>query len=169
MKEQPFRETQRFPWWVPAFTLLSTALFGGIAVVQLGFGVPVGNHPASDTGVIVLFLVFGIGLPLLFYRLRCVIEAGDDGLSIRLMPFYRKTVPYADIRSCRLVPGPALLEYGGFGIRFRDGKTALVMAKTEHAVELAAARGKLYVLAVTDAQRLAETLRERCGGFGPDV
>jgi hypothetical protein len=102
-----FREVQRFrqPWlW---------ALLAFVCVVSSVSGGPGGLVVAS---VIVLFM----------WSLRLETEVRDDGLYLKLAPLHRsfRHVAWEAIESVESVRYRPLLEYGGWGIRWRPGKLA---------------------------------------------
>lgn len=102
-----FREVQRFrqPWlW---------ALLAVVAVVSVVSGGPVGVVVA---GVVVVFM----------WSLRLETEVREDGVYLKLAPLHRsfRHVAWDAIESVESVRYRPLLEYGGWGIRWRPGKLA---------------------------------------------
>lgn len=116
-----FREVQRFDqWWLWLLVLGPTALVWYGAIQQLIFGKAFGENPASDTGVSVILVLFGILLPLFMYSLKLITEVRQDGLYVRFYPFhfsYRR-YPYESINSYKVRVYSPLKEYGGLGIRY---------------------------------------------------
>jgi hypothetical protein len=120
-----FRETQKFRqpllWVVLIAISLITIL---VAVVQSGFGIPVGNNPAPDNVLIIIVLVFGMVLPLFFYLLAFTVEIKIDGIYYRFYPIqlsYRH-IDWNELRCAESVTYRPLAEYGGWGIRYgRNG------------------------------------------------
>ncbi len=85
-----YHEEQRFrQWWVWALVVAPAALAWWPFIQQIIGGEPVGQNPAPDWAVWVLWLLIGLALPFLFGRIRLVIEVTDDQVSIRYWPFSR--------------------------------------------------------------------------------
>ncbi len=122
-----YEEEQRFrqPWlW-----LLIGGTFGGVFVLlawmayqQLVLGHPMGNHPMSDRGLVML--IGGIGaldlgiLGMLWAAcLRVVVDA--QAVRVRFRPFHRKerVFPLAEIAQAEAITYRPIAEYGGWGIR----------------------------------------------------
>ena len=61
-------------------------------VQQIVMGKPLGEDPAPDWGVWVLWVVIGLGLPLLFFFIRLVLEVTPDAVIIRYRPVTRRTI-----------------------------------------------------------------------------
>ncbi|SFL50858.1 hypothetical protein SAMN04487950_4059 [Halogranum rubrum] len=109
-----FREVQRFrqPWlW---------ALLAFVGVVSVVAGGPIGVIVA---GVIVAFV----------WSLKLETEVRADGLYVKFAPLHRsfRHVAWADVDSVEAVTYRPLREYGGWGIRFRQGGLAYNVSGSE--------------------------------------
>src|SRR5262249_37775247 len=116
-----FHEVQRFRqiWlWLLLGGMVAFCWYA--AASQLIFERPVGNHPASDPMMIVIWLIFGVGLPLFILSLRLITEVRGDGIYLRFVPFHFRFVrmPITDIQQCEARTYRPILEYGGWGIRY---------------------------------------------------
>ncbi len=129
--EQPlmFREEQRFrSLWIWAVILpvavgLPLHLVYGI-VQQLVHNAPWGNKPLSDTALVAVgsgFTAFGVLLIILFVKMRLITEVRSNGLYIRFIPFHRGflSIDLPEVVECRALSYRPVLEYGGWGIRYR--------------------------------------------------
>lgn len=117
---QGFRQT-----WLMLLLLFIVAISVGFVVyssyMQLYKGIPVGNKPMGDTGLIVsniFILLVGIGLPLgiMFMKLRVVIE--QDALYLRYFPIAKKTYRTDEIAKCEALTYSPIADYGGWGVRY---------------------------------------------------
>jgi hypothetical protein len=121
-----FHEVQRFrQWWVWLLLLFGAGLAWYGAVQQIVLKKPFGSHPAPDAVMIMIWVIFGLLFPLLFYSLRLVTEVRYDGLYIRFFPlqFHEHKVPFGEIKKYEILTYSALKEYGGYGIRYgKNGK-----------------------------------------------
>ncbi len=113
-----FSETQYFrQWWLLPMQFGMFALFGAILIQQLVLHHPVGNHPMSDTGAVVSFLVVGVVMPILFLSSNLATEVRRDGLYIRFFPFHLRFIKIEGIQQPTACEYRPLADYGGWGIR----------------------------------------------------
>ncbi len=79
-----FREEQSFAkTWVMALVIMIAALMWWGFIQQIVLGEPWGSDPAPDWFMWLFWLIFGIGFPLGFLRMKLVIEVQPDGIQIR--------------------------------------------------------------------------------------
>ena len=105
-----FCEVQRFrqKWLLIGLVAVSLGLlipFGYGMIKQFISGIPWGNRPMSDTALAIvgsIMIVIGIGLPLLFYKMKLLTEVREDGVYINFAPLLRQTVLFEDIVSCEV-------------------------------------------------------------------
>lgn len=113
-----FREEQRFraPWlWL--LILLVVAVNWWTFVQQIVLGKPVGNRPGPNWLVWLTWLLFGVGLPLFFYRLALVVEVHDDAVYVRFKPLINRRIPADEIQEAEVTTYRPIREYGGWGVR----------------------------------------------------
>jgi hypothetical protein len=116
-----FKEEQRFRqiWlWLTVIVAAAFPWYGLIKQVILGD--KFGNNPPPDWLLVLIWLAFGIGLPLLFYFTRLITEVRSDGIYIKFVPFHFKFkhYPYPEIKSYEVREYKPIREYGGWGIRY---------------------------------------------------
>lgn len=116
-----FKEIQKFRsivLWVFLVALAGFLLYG--VVRQVMFDIPFGNNPTSDTGLVTMFLIFGIGFPVLFYFLKLTTEVRKDGIYYRFKPFHIRwnRIVLQDVKKYEIRKYNPLKEYGGYGIRY---------------------------------------------------
>jgi hypothetical protein len=115
-----FREVQRFrQWWVWLLIYGIAALSWYGFVQQIVLGRPFGSNPAPDWMMWLLFLLFGIGLPLFFHRLKMIVEVREDHIHIRYAPLTTRELP-AHQRIWRL-GHPGLVETQADGLQRQRG------------------------------------------------
>jgi hypothetical protein len=99
-KDMAYSEVHQFrqPWIL--------ILVGGIAGIawysfirQVIVGDPFGSNPVSDTGVIVILVIFGIIFPVWFLVMQLGIQISSVSLRFRMFPLYLKwrEVPFGII------------------------------------------------------------------------
>lgn len=123
-----YKEVQRpRQWWLWGLLLFVAALFWYIFIKQIFFGVQVGDKPATDIVVIILWAIFGVAfliVPILFLKL--VIQIRKDGIYIRFTPFHirERKFLFNHFKEYENIPY-RVLDYGGWGIRINlDGEIA---------------------------------------------
>ena len=140
------------------------------AFQQLVEGTPFGNDPVDDRVLFVLWLLFGVGLPIAFRSLRLVTELRQDSICIRLVPLdlRRRCFGYSAIREVRVTEYHPLRVYGR---RRRTGDRAYRVSGNE-GVQLALTDGRTILIGSKRANELAYALelhladtrrRERAG------
>ena len=154
---QPYREEQRFqaPWmW---FILGVVAVIPFIGIFQQIFrGIPFGNNPLSDAGLIVLTLV--MILPLLLFsvtRLRTTID--DDSITVNYFPFLRKRFKWTDISEAEVIDYGFV---GGWGIRILTKHGTVYNVAGSKGLKITLKNGKKYVLGTQKPEELKAYLRE---------
>lgn len=153
-----FREEQRFrqPWlWLLILFLVALQWWGFIQQIVLGR--PWGNRPAPDWMMALLWLVFGIGLPLFFLYLRLIVTVTDNVIDIHFRPLTRRTIPIADVTRVEARTYAPLREYGGWGIRGWGGKRAYNVSG-DRGVELTLVDGGKVMIGSQRADELAQTI-----------
>lgn len=121
-----FTEVQRFrQWWVWFVVIMVGAVSWYGFYQQIVLNKPFGNNPAPDPIMIMIWVIFGLFFPVLFYSIKLVTEVRYDGLYVRYFPlqFHSHQISYGEIKSYEIRQYSALKEYGGYGIRYgKKGK-----------------------------------------------
>ena len=122
-----FREVQQFrqPWmWMVLIVTSLTALWAAVSPFFLDLDWQ--DHWILYIILIVFGLIFGVGLPFVFYFTKLVTEIRSDGLVISFYPllFSQIKIPFENIQTCVDVQYKPLRDYGGWGVRFGPKGTA---------------------------------------------
>ena len=115
-----FHEVQRFTqWWIWAVIAGVVGLQVWGFVEQIILGRPFGDNPAPDWMMIMFFVLFGIGLPLLIYSCKLETVVSTEGITVRYVPFHRaaRLIDFEGIKSHTARKYNPILEYGGWGVR----------------------------------------------------
>jgi len=116
-----FTEVQRFrQWWVWLLVLLVAGVSWYGFIQQIVLKKPFGNNPAPDPVMIMIWVIFGLFFPVLFYSIKLVTEVRYDGLYIRFFPlqFHSHKISYPEVKNYEIRQYSSLKEYGGYGIRY---------------------------------------------------
>ena len=154
------------PFWrnriaVIVFLLFNLYIISGL-IRQVFLGMPFGNNPMSDLGLIILtgcmLLLFGA---IFSSKLQTVIT--EEGIYVRYFPFIFRTRFFAweNIENAYIRKYSPLKEYGGWGIRFK-----LIRGGTAYNVygniglQLVFNNGKKLLIGTNRAEELAEVLKK---------
>ena len=129
-----FEEEQRFDqWWLKLIIIISTAVTLGPfyygSIMQLGVGIPWGDKPMTNTGLIVMDIVITLimtGVVWMIFGARLITIIKKDGIHIKFKPIYlkervikRETIEQFEVREYKPV-----VDYGGRGKKHgRKGET----------------------------------------------
>ena len=153
-----YREEQRFrQWWIWLLIGLLAALQWWGFVQQILLGQPWGDRPAPDWMMILLWLAFGIGMPLFFLYLRLTVIVMDDVIDIHFRPLTRRTIPVADVIQVEARTYSPLREYGGWGIRGLGSNRAYNVSGNQ-GVELTLFGGRKALIGSQRAEELAQAI-----------
>lgn len=132
--ELKFKEIQAFgPTWMVILISMVSLLIHVIAFLQLIQGIPVGNVPAPDWVLVLIWLLIGLGLPLLLIFARLETQVSEKGISYRLFPFQWKyrNLERSQIESASFHEYRPMRDYGGWGIRIGLKGSAITTKGTE--------------------------------------
>lgn len=96
---------------------------------QVVLGNPIGNNPAPDVVLIIIWLIIGIGFPLALFTMKLIIKIDSENFSYRLFPLHFRIHSYrlVDIESMEVVTFRPISDFGGWGIRWgRKGKGYII-------------------------------------------
>jgi hypothetical protein len=154
-----FREVQRFRdvWWIMTLVFGIAAIQWWIFLGQIVGGAPMGNRPAPDGVVLLIWLLFGIGLPVLFLLLRLEVEVTPDGVTIRFAPLFVRLIDRRDIAGAEPLTYRPLGEFGGWGVRGWGGRVAYNV-RGDQGVELTLRDGRRVLIGTQRATELAAAI-----------
>lgn len=152
-EEQKFR--QRWFWLLIGFVV---ALQWWGFVQQIVRGEPWGNQPAPDWMMILIWLLFGIGLPFFFLYMKLTVTVTDDAIDIRYRPLTRRTIPLSDVAHAEARTYAPLREFGGWGIRGGMGGKRAYNVSGDRGVELVLSDGRKVMIGSQRADDLAQAI-----------
>jgi hypothetical protein len=119
-----YKEEQKFTQiWIWMLLLALSGLWIWQLVQQVFMGIPFGNNPASDLGII-LTGFFPLLTIILFRWLTLETIVNEEGVQYRFRPFQRKpkVIKTEDILHFEVKKYSPLKDYGGWGIRYGSSK-----------------------------------------------
>lgn len=161
-KQIIYHEEQRLRQiWIWIVVLFVTGLAWYGSYQQLILGTPFGSNPAPDWMMVVIWIVFGIGFPLIFIVFRLRTEVRPDGVYLKFAPVQRsyKIFPAEEIKRAEVEKYKPVREYGGWGWRFgKKGKAYTISGKT--GVTLYFKDGSRVLIGSRRAESFAQAVRE---------
>ena len=154
-----FREVQRFRdvWWVMVLVFGIAAMQWWLFLGQIIGGAPMGNRPAPDAVVLLIWLLFGVGLPVFFLLLRLEVVVNPGAVVIRFAPLVTRVIDRREIAGVDVVTYRPLGEFGGWGIRGWGGRVAYNV-RGNKGVELVLHDGRRVVIGSQRAVELASAI-----------
>ncbi|RXK49738.1 DUF6141 family protein [Aquirufa rosea] len=156
-----FTETQRFrKWWI---WLILLGVFSSVALGayrQIQMGIKMGDRPMSDEGIVSLVISI-IFIIVLFYVIKLETKITSDGIYLRFFPFHWqfKYYPFENMEKVYVRKYSALLEYGGWGIRygiFGSGKAFNVSGNQGLQMEMK--QGRKVLIGTNKPEELSQIL-----------
>lgn len=162
-----FREEQRFRdiWWVMLLVFGIAAIQWYSFFQQIIFNQPFGNNPASDSLLIVIWLLFGIGLPVFFLVLRLVVEVHPEAVVIKFRPILTRAITLAEIDGVEVIDYRPMGEFGGWGIRGGRRRIAYNV-RGDHGVELTLLDGRKVLIGSQRAEEMGGIIQALRRGLG---
>jgi len=159
-----FREEQRFrQWWIWLIVVGIAVMSWWGFIQQIVLKRPFGTNPGPDWLMWLLLVVFGIGFPLMFLRMKLISEVKQASIHIRYWPFVDRDILFTDIERYQARTYNAIKEYGGWGVRkWSDSKVAYNISGNE-GVELILKDGCLVMIGSQQAESFAHAIAEASG------
>ncbi|MHB1461172.1 MAG: DUF6141 family protein [Armatimonadota bacterium] len=159
-----FREVQYFPRWL--YWLLWLSL--GPGCLMLVYGIyqqmvlhkPFGDTPASDMGLILIFII-ELGMLVLFIQMRLTTVVTDQGLFVQMHPFHLRPVNIKlfGLKAADVITYNALNDFGGWGIRYGTGGK-IYNAQGNRAVRLSYGSGTPLLLGSQKPEELLAAIQQ---------
>jgi hypothetical protein len=152
-EEQHFRQ-----WWVWVLVAAPAALAWWLFVEQIIRAKPLGQNPAPDWLVWLIWLLIGIGLPLFFGRMTLVVELTAEQLLIRYRPFSRRVIPLDEVVRVQARTYNAVKEYGGWGVKGWSKEKMAYNVSGNRGAELTLKDGRQVMIGSQRADELAAVI-----------
>ncbi|NLE10690.1 MAG: hypothetical protein GX630_04215 [Actinobacteria bacterium] len=162
-----FHEVQRFrQWWLGTVVLGIAALSWWLFIRQIVRGQVIGDHPAPDWALWILWLVAGIALPAAFILVRLVLEVTDGEVIIRFVPLAKRVIRVDEIEKLEVRTYNAVTEYGGYGMKGWSNDKMAYNVGGNRGVELTLRDGRRVMLGSQRADELAAAIESQMGPAG---
>lgn len=142
-----FHEVQRFRHPVLVVVAgLAAAVQWALVVFYLVLGGTVGGDRPALPAILVPWLLLGVGLPLLLWRVALVTDVTAQGVVVGFAPFERRTVAATAVTGCRALTYRPIRDFGGWGVRSSSGDRRAYTAGGRQGIELTLAEGQRIVI-----------------------
>jgi len=159
-----FREEQHFhQWWVWILIIVPAGLSWWPFIQRVVQERVNGQDPGPGWLVWLIWILIGLGLPLLFGLVALVVEVTGDEVRIRYRPFMRRAIPLRDIAQAQARTYNAVTEYGGWGIKGWSKAKMAYNVSGKRGVELTLTDGRSVMLGSRRADELAAAIQARLG------
>ncbi len=161
MTKVRFEERQHFRqrWmWLVIGLLVMLGWWG--FVQQILLGVPFGTNPGPDWLVWLIWLLVGIGLPVLLVWAHLRLTVTDQEITIDYRPFSRRRIPLSDVMGASARDYDVLREYGGWGIKGWSRDKRAYNVSGNRGVEVFLRDGRSVMLGSQRADELAAAIME---------
>lgn len=152
-----FEEEQRFIqgyWWL-LLGLLTAIPFVGI-FRQIILGIPFGNNPMPDVGLII-FAVSMVLMLLFFSMLKLKTTITDEGIKARFFPLANKFWSWEEIEEAELIDYGFV---GGWGIRYGTKHGTVYNVNGSKGLAVRLKNGNKVVIGTQEPELLKQALRE---------
>ncbi len=139
--------------WLPA--VIMWVLF----FQQIILGQMVGNQPAPDWFVILLWILLGWGLPVVYFIARMTVEVTAKHIAIWYIPFVNRNIAIADITDVEKTMYSPMTSFGGWGIRMRFDGTFAYTVIGNQGVMLTLTDGKQVLIGSQRSDELARSIQ----------
>jgi hypothetical protein len=159
-----FEEQRMRQKWVWLIVGIVTAIGWAAFIQQIVFGNPVGNRPAPNYVVWLVFILFGIGMPWLMYSLKLITRVQPSQVVVRFRPLLTRRFPIEDIVSCAARTYRPMREFGGWGLRFSPKYGRAYNMHGNRGVQLVLKQGRKILIGSQRPEDLAEAINQQRSG-----
>jgi len=149
-----YQEVQSMPKWSWFIISIVAISLWVMAFLQLVLGMEIGSTPMPDLDLIIVAVVFGLVMPVAFMLLKLRIVVTDKQIDVGLHPFYKRRIPFGQIKRIKPADIQPLLEFGGRGIRWNGAKWGYILGGAR-GFELELEKGLPVVISTKDADKLS--------------
>ncbi len=157
-----YREVQYFRQrWILLLALAAAGIAWYSFILQIVLGQEFGTNPSPDWVMWLIWLIVGIGLPLLIYMAKLVIEVKQDYLFIQFVPFTNRKIRFNEIKHVKARTYNPIREYGGWGIRWGFGNKRAYNISGNQGVGLTLNNGENILIGSQNPDELARIISRR--------
>ncbi|PKB16547.1 hypothetical protein [Flavobacterium sp. 5] len=151
-----FKEKQKFTQWWLWLLLIAIGLFPIYGLYrQLIVGVPFGDKPMSDMGLIT-FAIFPLVVLFLFLYMRLETEIDQNEIRIKFIPLVKKTFKWEDVKSATVLN----YRFVGYGIRLFTSYGTVYNTKGNKGLAIELKNGDKILIGTQKANELTKIIEK---------
>lgn len=152
-----FTESQRFnQWWIWLIVIFACGLPFIIFIQQIIFEKTIGDNPMSDSAVI-FSLIIPVLFLLLFYAMQLKTEITRDTLSFRFVPFVKRTIPWKDMETFKVINYGFV---GGYGVRLTMKYGTVYNVRGKEGLFVKLKNGKTFIIGTQKPEELEKIINQ---------
>ncbi|UOR03526.1 hypothetical protein MUN82_11265 [Hymenobacter aerilatus] len=149
-----FKETQKMTqWWLWLLLAGVVGIWVWGITQQIILGHPFGNHPMSNTGLLVS-AIFPLAIVAFFYSLTLTTTVNAQGIRLHYAPLTSTQLIWDDIREAEVVR----YRFVGYGIRASPTYGMVYNAKGNTGLLIHKKNGEKFLLGTQQPERLMQTV-----------
>jgi len=155
-----FQEKQyvKLPW-IKLLVVILSLLAWLFFILQIIFKVQLGNNPAPNFVIIIVFVLVGLGLPFLMFRAHLKTIVTEEKIILKYYPFLIKEIKRDKIIKVRATDYQPIKKYGGWGIRTNFKNTRAYTTDGHRGVIITLKNGSNILIGSQKAENLAQALK----------
>jgi hypothetical protein len=154
-----FREEQRITQaWIWLLVAFAAAGAWAAFVLQVIIRIDPEAEPLSDCMVWIVWILVGVGVPLLLFTTRLTVEVRPDMLTASYRPFAGRKITPQEISKAYARTYRPIREYGGWGVRWSPSNGSAYNVSGKQGVQLELANGKRFLIGTHKPQELAQAI-----------
>ena len=152
-----FKEEQKFTqWWLWLILIVVTATIAFGVYKQIILGEPFGTKPASNS-VLILSFVLLIAILMLFWFMRLKTTINSSGIDFKFTPFVHKKTAWNEIESAEVINYGFV---GGWGIRLWTKYGTVYNAKGNKGLAIQLKSGKNFLIGTQKEEELRKIIKQ---------
>lgn len=153
---QPFSQ-----FWISLSVISAAGFTWFLFINQIILATPLGDYPLPDGFLWIIFIIFGVTIPLVIYSIKLVVEVRIDRLLISFYPLLFRNVYYRHVDSIEVITYDPHFDYGGWGVKWMPGKGWAYTTNGLRGVLITLRDGKRILIGSRSPEKLFEALRDR--------
>jgi hypothetical protein len=144
--------------WILLLLLAVSGLSWYSFLLQIILGTPTSTTPLPNWLVFTLFILLGIGVPLLIFFTKLVTEVTDESLNIKFKPFANQTFPIKNIAAVESVEDGPFKDIGFWEISWGAGNPRIYNICGYKGIEISLRSGENILIGTQNPDQLARVI-----------
>ena len=151
-----FKEKQKFTQWYIWIIPMAALLFMiALCFQQIVLGKIVGQHPGSNSELLLITLV-PLSILMLLYSITLITEVSDEGIYFNLKPFTKRFIRWEEIQNIEIIR----YDFVGYGLRVDTQYGTVYNIKGYHGIKINLKDGKRILIGTQKADDFNSVLNQ---------